>query len=49
MGFAFMAVGAFGDLPAAGADCDRIATRIPFRCRFPGAGTGKGAATGRPA
>jgi hypothetical protein len=34
MGFAFMAIGDFGDLPSAGAGSDRIATRFPFRCRF---------------
>jgi hypothetical protein len=34
MGFAFMAIGDFGDLPSAGAGSDRIATRFPFRWRF---------------
>src|SRR6516165_4243539 len=48
MGFTFMAAGAFGDLPPAGVGRDRIAARISLRRRFPGAGTGKGAATGRP-
>jgi cell division septation protein DedD len=43
-----MAAGAFGDLPPAGAGRDRIAARISLRRRFPGAGTGKGAAIGRP-
>jgi hypothetical protein len=48
MGFTFMAIGAFGDLPPAGTGRDRIATRISFRCRFPARGPGKWAAVGRP-
>jgi hypothetical protein len=48
MGFTFMAVGAFGDLPPVGAGRDRIAARISFRYRFSGAGPGKWAAAGRP-
>ena len=42
MGFTFMALGAFGDLPSAGAGSDRVGHAFPFRCRFlmPGPGNG---------